>query len=187
MHDLSVQRLLTDQFRALNESDCAPDIYSWLVDETSMTARLEAYCQKLEVTIVKEGFFSEHALTPDEHQLVVGDAENTRFWLREVQLLADGEPWLAGRTVIPESSLQGPEASLMALGTRPLGHYLFQSSSLCRDFLTPGTMNGLWARRSLLRLANKPLLLTEIFLPASPLYPLLAKGSLPCILQPLQK
>ncbi|WP_241574879.1 chorismate lyase [Rosenbergiella nectarea] len=187
MHDVSVQRLLTHQFSALNEAECAPDIYSWLVDETSMTARLAAYCQKLEVSIVKEGFFSEHALTTEEHGLVVGHAEDARFWLREVQLVADGEPWLAGRSVIPESSLQGPEASLMALGTRPLGHYLFQSSSLCRDFLTPGIMGGLWARRSLLRLAGKPLLLTEIFLPASPLYPPLAKGSLPCTLQPLQK
>ena len=187
MYDLSVQRLLTQQFRTLNEFECTPDIYSWLVDETSMTARLEAYCQKLEVTIVTEGFFSAKALTTEEHTLVAEHEQEAQFWLREVQLMADGEPWLAGRTVIPESSLQGPEASLMALGTRPLGHYLFQSSSLCRDFLTPGTMGGLWARRSLLRLAEKPLLLTEIFLPASPLYPLLAKGSLPCTLQPLQK
>ncbi|WKX26881.1 chorismate lyase [Tatumella ptyseos] len=184
MQNLSVQQLLTHQFCALNETECSSDIYSWLVDEASMTARLEAYCQKLEVNIVKEGFIPDSELTPEEHGLVVEHSKAERFWLREVQLVADGEPWLAGRTVIPESTLQGPEASLMFLGTRPLGHYLFTSSSLDRDFLTPGRLCGLWARRSLLRLAGKPLLLTEIFLPASPLYPPLAKGSLPCIQEP---
>ncbi|MBT0725102.1 chorismate lyase [Rosenbergiella sp. S61] len=182
MHDHSMQQLMTHNFRALIDGECTPDIHSWLVDESSMTARLEAYCQKLEVRVVKEGFFPEHALTAEEYCLVVDQAGKQRFWLREVQLIVDGKPWLAGRTVIPESTLQGPEAALMALGTRPLGHYLFQTSSLCRDFLTPGMISGLWARRSLLRLAGKPLLVTEMFLPASPLYPLLATGSLPCAL-----
>jgi len=184
MHNLSVQQLLTHQFSVLNETECSSDIYSWLVDEASMTARLEAYCQKLEVIIVKEGFIPDSELTSEEVSLIVNPAKSERFWLREVQLIADGEPWLAGRTVIPESTLQGPEASLKSLGARPLGHYLFKSSSLDRDFLTPGTLCELWARRSLLRLAGKPLLLTEIFLPASPLYPPLAKGSLPCTPEP---
>lgn len=187
MHHPLVETLLTQRFRSLAAVDCPVDVYSWLVDETSMTARLEAHCQQLKVTLVDEGFVTAQRLSIDERN-ALGDSEGTqRFWLREVQLIADGEPWLAGRTLIPEASLQGPEAALMTLGTRPLGHYLFQSSSLSRDYLLPGIMDGLWARRSLLRLAEKPLLLTEIFLPASPLYPLLAEGSSPCTLQTHQK
>ncbi|MSE14942.1 chorismate lyase, partial [Pantoea agglomerans] len=79
-------------------------------------------------------------------------------------------PWLAGRTLVPESTLNGPEAMLQQLGTRPLGRYLFSSSTLTRDFIEPGQVEGLWGRRSRLRLSGKPLLLTELFLPASPLY-----------------
>jgi len=59
---------------------------------------------------------------------------------------------------------------LQQLGTTPLGRYLFTSSTLTRDFIQPGRSEALWGRRSLLRLSGKPLLLTELFLPASPLY-----------------
>ncbi|EHP6135192.1 chorismate lyase, partial [Escherichia coli] len=38
------------------------------------------------------------------------------------------------------------------------------------DFIEIGRDAGLWGRRSRLRLSSKPLLLTELFLPASPLY-----------------
>ncbi|WP_241622986.1 chorismate lyase [Rosenbergiella australiborealis] len=182
-----VETLLTDHFSALSATECLPEIYSWLVDESSMTARLEALCRVLEVSIVKEGFITALGLSADEQSLLRPHANDQRFWLREVQLIADGSPWLAGRTVIPENTLQGPETALTALGNRPLGHYLFQNTSLSRDYLNPGIIGGLWARRSLLRLAKKPLLLTEIFLPDSPLYQSSAKGSSACTLLPVQK
>ncbi|WP_145557065.1 chorismate lyase, partial [Yersinia aldovae] len=38
------------------------------------------------------------------------------------------------------------------------------------DYIQVGRQEAQWARRSLLRLSGKPLLLTEVFLPASPLY-----------------
>lgn len=63
-----------------------------------------------------------------------------RFWLREVILYGDEEPWLAGRTLVPESTLNGPEAMLQQLGTRPLGRYLFSSSTLTRDFIEPAAL-----------------------------------------------
>jgi chorismate--pyruvate lyase len=47
-----------------------------------------------------------------------------------ILLCADGEPWLAGRTVVPESTLSGPELALQQLGKTPLGRYLFTSSEL---------------------------------------------------------
>ena len=96
--------------------------------------------------------------------------DEPRYWLREIILYADGEPWLAGRTVVPESTLCGPELALQQLGKTPLGRYLFTSSTLTRDFIEIGRDAALWGRRSRLRLSGKPLLLTELFLPASPLY-----------------
>lgn len=72
-------------------------------------------------------------------------------------------PWLAGRTVVPESTLCGPELALQNLGKTPLGRYLFTSSTLTRDFIEIGRDAELWGRRSRLRLSGKPLMLTELF------------------------
>ncbi|MBP2169314.1 chorismate--pyruvate lyase [Erwinia toletana] len=141
-------------------------LLDWLMEEDSMTKRFERHCKKVTVAPLREGFISadqvgdEVALLPQE----------PRYWLREILLSGDGVPWLAGRTIVPESTLNGPEAMLQQLGTRPLGRYLFSSSTLTRDFIEPGVIQSLWGRRSRLRLANKPLLLTELFLPAAPIY-----------------
>lgn len=42
--------------------------------------------------------------------------KESRYWLREILLCADGEPRLAGRTVVPESTLCGPELALQNPG-----------------------------------------------------------------------
>lgn len=141
-------------------------VRDWLMEEDSMTRRFERHCQKVTVTLVRESFVGAEAIASEAAFL----PEDTRYWLREILLCGDGVPWLAGRTVVPESTLNGPEAMLQQLGERPLGRYLFSSSTLTRDFIEPGQVDGLWGRRSRLRLSGKPLLLTELFLPPAPLY-----------------
>ncbi|CCG88771.1 chorismate lyase [Erwinia piriflorinigrans] len=149
-------------------------LLDWLLEVDSMTRRFEGHCQRVTVNLLREEFVSpqeiaaEVALLPTE----------SRYWLREIELCADGVPWLVARTVVPESTLIGPEQKLQRLGSVPLGRYLFASSALTRDFIDVGQSAGLWARRSRLRLSGKPLLLTELFLPASPLYGSLAKENL---------
>ena len=130
------------------------------------TQRFEQQGKQVTVTLINEGYIEREALT-DEAALL---PDEPRYWLREIILNADGEPWLAGRTVVPESTLCGPELALQQLGQIPLGRYLFTSSTLSRDFIEIGRDAALWGRRSRLRLSGKPLLLTELFLPASPLY-----------------
>ena len=141
-------------------------VLDWLMEEDSMTKRFERHCRHVTVEPLNEGF-----VTADE---IAGELpflpQEPRYWLREIILSGDGVPWLAGRTVVPESTLDGPESVLSQLGTRPLGRYLFSSSTLTRDFIDPGIAAGQWGRRSRLRLSGKPLLLTELFLPAAPLY-----------------
>lgn len=138
----------------------------WLLLEDSMTKRFEQQGKKVSVIMVNEGFVGRDALA-DEAPLLPSEP---RYWLREIILCANGEPWLAGRTIVPESTLSGPELALQQLGQTPLGRYLFTSSTLTRDFIEIGRHAELWGRRSRLRLSGKPLLLTELFLPASPLY-----------------
>ncbi len=139
----------------------------WLLLEDSMTKRFEQYCHKVSVEILREAFVNAGELMPEEAALL---PDEERFWLREIVLCGDGEPWLVGRTLVPQSTLNGPELALRQLGTTPLGRYLFASSALTRDFIETGRSAELWGRRSRLRLSGKPLLLTELFLPASPLY-----------------
>lgn len=115
--------------------------------------------------MIREGFVEQNEI-PEELPLL---PKESRYWLREILLCADGEPWLAGRTVVPVSTLSGPELALQKLGKTPLGRYLFTSSTLTRDFIEIGVMRTVGATFRL-RLSGKPLLLTELFLPASPLY-----------------
>lgn len=157
--------------RALHFFDSLPQELSaswldWLLLEDSMTKRFEQYCTQVTVRIVREGFISHDDSLP-EAGLLPSDA---RYWLREIILCGDEDPWLLARTVVPESTLEGPELALQQLGSTPLGRYLFSSSSLTRDYIQVGRSEALWGRRSRLRLSGKPLLLTELFLPNSPLY-----------------
>ena len=143
-----------------------PAQLDWLLLEDSMTKRFEQQGKKGSVTVIREGFVGQQDVALELSQL----PQEPRYWLREILLCADGEPWLAGRTVVPESTLSGPELALQKLGKTPLGRYLFTSSTLSRDFIEIGRDAELWGRRSRLRLSGKPLMLTELFLPASPLY-----------------
>ncbi|HCM5149978.1 chorismate lyase [Klebsiella aerogenes] len=158
------------QLRALRYFAAIPELDAplrdWLLLEDSMTKRFEQQGKKVTVTMINESFVGRDALAGEEALL----PEEARYWLREIILCADGEPWLAGRTLVPESTLCGPELALQQLGQTPLGRYLFTSSTLTRDFIEIGRSAQLWGRRSRLRLSGKPLLLTELFLPASPLY-----------------
>lgn len=158
------------QLRALRYFDVIPPLdpaqRDWLMLEDSMTKRFEQFGKTVSVTLLNESFVTRDALAGEAHLL----PDEPRYWLREILLCVDGQPWLAGRTVVPESTLCGPELALQQLGQTPLGRYLFTSSSLTRDFIEIGRHDALWGRRSRLRLSGKPLLLTELFLPASPLY-----------------
>lgn len=158
------------QLRALRYDSILPQLdarqLDWLLLEDSMTKRFEQQGKRITVTVLGETWAGPGDVSLEQPLLPA----EPRYWLREILLCADGEPWLAGRTVVPESTLNGPELALRQLGNTPLGRYLFTASSLTRDFIEVGRCDELWGRRSRLRLGGKPLLLTELFLPASPLY-----------------
>ncbi|WP_455476459.1 chorismate lyase [Bartonella sp. B17] len=142
------------------------DVNDWLMEEGSMTRRFETHCTCIRVEPQREGFITQDKLKEEAEHL----PKTSRYWLREVILMGDNQPWLIGRTVIPQETLFYHNQALMHLGTTPLGRYLFSSDKLTRDYIHIGRQNTLWARRSRLRLAGQPLLLTELFLAASPLY-----------------
>ncbi len=109
--------------------------------------------------------------------------ETQSVLLREVHLKCADELCVYARSVIPRHTLEGPHQHLGELGDKPLGEYLFASPSLQRSQvewtgLTPqsslyqkalpqGSANGgtIWGRRSLFHIDNRPLLVSEFFLP----------------------
>ncbi|UNE53707.1 chorismate lyase [Bartonella machadoae] len=142
------------------------NIRDWLMETGSMTLRLKKYCTCIRVEPQRECFITRDKLKEEVQHL----PDSSLYWLREVILMGDNQPWLVGRTVIPQETLFEHNQEIMYLGTKPLGHYLFNNGNLTRDYIHIGQQGALWARRSRLRLKNKPLLLTELFLTASPLY-----------------
>lgn len=138
----------------------------WLLEQGSMTRRFEQHCRQVTIHRCREGYFPASNVGGEIALLPACDS----YWLREVILYGDGEPWLAGRTLIPASALVGAEWALTTIGDQPLGKWLFRGDAPVRDYIQLGKMNSLWARRSCFRPSGKSLLLTELFLPAAPLY-----------------
>ena len=105
-----------------------------------------------------------------------------REWaiVREVTLLCRGEPWVFARSVIPASSLQGHLRRLRNFDNTSLGAMLFSDPSMRRAPFQLASIYGnspqipkqlqqdhlLWGRRSRFELRGKPIMVSEIFLPA---------------------
>ncbi|QBH97884.1 chorismate lyase [Limnobaculum zhutongyuii] len=156
----------TRDWCSAQKNSLSKPVADWLLEEDSMTRRCERYCHKVTVQPLFEGYVSASSLGKEQSELPT----DKRYWIREVFLFGDTIPWIWARTVVPEKTLSGPEQQLIELGDTPLGRYLFSQAALERDYIQVSLQDSLWGRRSRLRLSGKPLLLTEIFLPSSPLY-----------------
>jgi len=156
-------------------------IASWLKEPASLTDRLIHYCDadfsvKLLSNIKRRPWPSEIR--------ILGMRQGSVALTREVNLRCASTPIVFARTLIPVSSLRGRARRLAFLGERPLGHFLFADPTTCRltmqfarlqpvHALYMLAMRGaqkqpdeIWARRTLYRFAQHPLLVNEVFLPA---------------------
>ncbi|WP_029408570.1 chorismate lyase [Thiomicrorhabdus sp. Milos-T2] len=155
-------------------------IQSWLTTPTSLTAKLRVLCPNLYVVVLSEKF--ELPLLYEAQKL--GIDRDEEVWVRCVLLKCDQKNWVYARTIIPNLTAQNPWHNLQNLGNKPLGEILFELPSIQRSgfefskdtlafwpYLTehlseknaeklPG-----FARRSIFKQQNAPLLLTEVFLP----------------------
>ncbi|ANG64967.1 chorismate--pyruvate lyase [Marinobacterium aestuarii] len=141
---------------------------NWLQDRGSLTKRLtRASHGQFSVRLVRLGY----ARPTRSEARALGMPPRRQALIREVQLLGQGEPWVYARSVFPIDTLSGPQRQLRGVGSRSLGTLLFSDLSMQREPLQIGQLrlhgsDPLWARRSVFRLANKPLLVCEVFLPA---------------------
>lgn len=167
--------------------NAAPEHYRpWLLDPSSLTQRVVAACS---------GGFRVQVLAqqwarPQVDEIHYLDLRpGALALLRQVRLMCADAPWVYARTVIPRTTLTGPERRLGSLGSRPLGAALFADPTMERGpveitRLTAGHAlfgvaatgiapepSEIWGRRSIFYLSGKPLLVSEFFLPLIPVTP----------------
>lgn len=151
------------------------DCRRWLLDDSSLTARLVA---------LNAGAFSVRRLyqgwqvpLPSEQRLLQIPPRQ-RVLVREVVLQLDGRPVVFARSLFPVSSLAGELAHLRRLQNRSLGAILFRYPNMRRSpfelaritgnstYLAPVVRQreSAWARRSCFELGGKRLLVSEVFL-----------------------
>jgi chorismate--pyruvate lyase len=153
----------------------------WLTDRGSLTQRLQALSPRFRVARLRQGLARPHRDECGSLHLAPGRVA----MVREVLLLDGDIPLVFAHSVIPQSGLSGPWSHLAGLGNRPLGAALFGDPRVDRHALeyrrvdrrhplfllaarhTPGVPPRLWARRSLFSRVGHPILVTEVFLPAT--------------------
>ena len=164
-------------------SSIPQDLSGWLLDTASLTLRLQRLCPgKFQVRVLSQAW----GVPRIDEARVLEMKPGRLAIIRQVQLLCDGEPWVYARTVIPATSLRGRLRRLAHLGTRPLGGMLFSDPGMRRASVELVRLDAgqplyrdatrefdkcpaqIWGRRAVFRLAKRPLLVSEIFLPAFP-------------------
>ncbi len=167
-----------------NKADELPQqLTSWLLDSSSLTARLKQHCNNFRVELLGQQVLP--CLAVEANDVIV---EGEQVLVREVLLYCDDKPQVFARSLLPLASLTGAEQELANLGTQSLGQVLFNNPSLERQCIEISTFDfnssvanfanklklkvqqPLWGRRSIFMLENKPLMVAEVFLPDSIAY-----------------
>ena len=157
-------------------------LQSWLTDRESLTRRLIYQCNQQQgqfrVVVFQESW--EKPLRSEAKTL--GMKSNELGFVRQVHLFCDDKPWVYAKTVIPRETLHGELQKLTKLGTQPLGAVLFANKHISRGSIEIAkitkkhamfeaaviknpTLQTIWGRRSIFKIKEKPLLVSEIFLP----------------------
>jgi len=114
--------------------------------------------------------------------------------VREVILNGGGSPWVFARTLMPSKFEDEGMRQLEDLGNRPLGQVIFNDNRFRRQpfeiiklaadnhisrSLGLAAQFTLWGRRSVFHYKHSKLMVAEIFLPDSPAYAGIYRGSAP--------
>ncbi|MCG8668577.1 MAG: chorismate lyase [Pseudomonadales bacterium] len=172
--------LKTFNFQGIPRFKVPREYRTWLFDPGSLTKKLVlASNGDFRVEVLRQ----YHGPITVEEQLALASEARCLPFIREVQLICNGEPWVFARTVIPRVTEAGPGRYLTRLGTKPLGVALFNDPNISRGAIhvkrikghhlqlenVPGSTD-IWGRHSSFYLHNKPLLVSEYFLPNCPMY-----------------
>jgi chorismate lyase len=164
-------------WRRFDSMQLPPATRHWLLDEGSLTARLQAACgDRLRVRVLRQAWQRPRA----SERRALGLGAHEIALVREVLLECAGEPWVFARSIMPAATLHGRLRHLRRFGERSLGALLFSSRGLRRDPFEVALVDAahavlpaaqaqagpVWGRRSVFRVHGRPLLVAEFFLPA---------------------
>ncbi|MFT5426690.1 MAG: chorismate--pyruvate lyase [Gammaproteobacteria bacterium] len=155
------------------------DLRACLLDTGSLIKHLEKFSpEKISLSLEAQSWKKPY---PDESK-ILNLRSGGSCLLRETFLTCNAQPWVYARTIIPPRTLLGSRR-LAYWGNKPLGYYLFADKLTYRGKIEIAKLktstipyppiynlaieedNVLWGRRSIFYIKEKPLLLTEIFLP----------------------
>jgi chorismate--pyruvate lyase len=163
----------------LNKPMLATKVRPWLIDNGSLTARLQQRYIKFSVKPVAV----KYAKLIQDEAVVLCQASYKTALIREVLLLGNNQAVVFAHSVLPRASLRGAWNGLGRLGNKPLGATLFANPKVKRTplsyrKLTPNHVlyqqatqylsqkpSCLWARRSIFSLNCANIMVTEVFLP----------------------
>lgn len=152
-----------------------PSLSPWLFDVSSLTARMIELCGKnFSVRVISQRW---QRLDAEEASAMALKNVHSAL-VRQVLLCCDNQPLVYARTVIPATTIQGAQRRYVNMGNRPLGAMLFADRTMRREAVQVAMLPELheakkysafnepvWGRRSVFRVARKPLLVSEYFLP----------------------
>ncbi len=151
----------------------------WLIDNSSLTARLKAHYKDFAVRPIRQ----QYAKAFRDEFRIIGLRTNQHALIREVFLFGNNQPVVFAHSVLPRASLRGAWSGLVRLGNKPLGATLFANPKVKRSPLEYKKLSPyhpisirvaahmqiapkqLWARRSVFSLNCAKILVTEVFLP----------------------
>ncbi|MDZ4386398.1 MAG: chorismate lyase [Moraxellaceae bacterium] len=146
-----------------------PDATSahWLQLPGSLTTALTQLAKgDLRVQVLFEGWYKPTLSERQQLRL----PHDRLLWIREVQLIGQGQPWVHARSLLPARSLNAAGQRLTRLGNRSLGSVLFKHPALKRRGIEFAQLNHptgrVWARRSRLEVHGHAVFVAEAFLPA---------------------
>ncbi len=161
------------------DSMCIPNSYlkNWLLDTGSLTERLQSMCRQFSLQKLGQ---AEQMLHKCEQDWLKAQ-QFTRWYVREVILFGDNQPWVFARSVIPHDLIEG---ELADVGSQPLGKIIFNDQRFTRsefqlcnldsqtmpNLCAAQTRRRLWGRRSKFTFNDIDMLVAEVFLPQAPAY-----------------
>jgi chorismate lyase len=148
---------------------------AWMTDRGSLTARIVAHFP--EFNLVRVG--QQLTRPADDERRALHLRRGELAMVREVFLRAGKRPLVFAHTAVNPRDLAGAWRGLSRLGSRPLAEMLFHDPQVSRmpieyrklpkghDLLRAGNIaTAAWARRSVFLKHGRPLMVTEVLLPA---------------------
>ena len=152
----------------------------YITEQGSLTAKLRATGAVFAVRPIQQ----KYAPCFRDNCYVLDLSGQDLVWQRDVILQLNAQPVVYAHTCIARPSLRGSWRQITQLGRKPLGELLFSTPAIMRSPLQYAQLDKrhplyqrilaagvqvskqVWARRSCFIWQGKPLLVTEVFLPA---------------------